>query len=149
MASSIPYQTAFQDVAPRTGILRNTAHPSDGPGPDVMNAATLIGDDVVNDAGEDLGEIEAIMLDVASGRIAYAVLQFDNKLFAVPWDALTLDAVEKRFVLPVTKERLAEAPGFDRDHWPTMAEPDWIEKIRAYYEDLPYLGDDPLSQSSG
>ena len=50
--------------------------PSNGPGPNVMDAATLAGDSVVDAAGEDLGKIEAIMLDVASGRIAYAVLSF-------------------------------------------------------------------------
>ena len=69
---------------------------SAGPGPEVMDAATLIGDKVVNAAGESLGEIEAIMLDVRSGRIAYAVLSFGgflgmgSKLFAIPWNALTL-----------------------------------------------------------
>ena len=71
---------------------------SDGPGPEVMSAETLIGDSVVNSAGEDLGDIKAIMLDVTTGRIAYAVLSFGgflgvgNKLFAIPWTALTLDA---------------------------------------------------------
>ena len=149
MASSIAYQTAFQDVPRNAGIVRDFAHPSDGPGPDVMDAKTLIGDDVVNESGEDLGKIEAIMLNVPSGHIAYAVLAFRHKLYAVPWDALTLDAIDKRFVLPVTPERLAEAPGFDKDHWPSMADPDWMEQIRSYYEDLPYIGDDPLSQSSG
>jgi hypothetical protein len=64
--------------------------PSNGPGPNVMDAATLAGDSVVNAAGEDLGKIEAIMLDVTSGRIAYAVLSFGGflgmgkKLFALP-----------------------------------------------------------------
>ena len=51
---------------------------------------------VVNDQGDDLGKIEAIMLDVTTGRIAYAVLSFGgflgmgNKLFAIPWSALDL-----------------------------------------------------------
>ena len=59
------------------------------------------------------------MLDVPSGRVAYAVLSFGGflgmgeKLFVVPWSALTLDTVNKRFVLDVTKERLKDAPGFD------------------------------------
>lgn len=59
--------------APIVGAERRR---SDGPGPDVMDAATLDGDTVVNSSGEDLGKIEAIMLDVTSGRIAYAVLSF-------------------------------------------------------------------------
>src|SRR3569623_2906303 len=68
-----------------------------GPGPQVMAADTLQGDKVVNPKGENLGKIEDIMIDVASGRVAYAVLSFGgilgigDKLFAIPWHALTLD----------------------------------------------------------
>ena len=103
------------DLEEHTEILRDPTYYSRGPGPDVMDAASLTGDHVVNAAGEHLGRIEAIMLDVRSGRIAYAVLSFGgflgihDKLFAIPWSALTLDAVHKRFVLDVAKERLEEA----------------------------------------
>ncbi|HYG31471.1 MAG TPA: PRC-barrel domain-containing protein, partial [Methylophilaceae bacterium] len=68
-----------------------------GPGPRLMGADTLIGNDVANHKDEDLGDIKEIMLDVPNGRIAYAVLSFGgflgmgNKLFAVPWEALKLD----------------------------------------------------------
>ena len=122
---------------------------SAGPGPEVMDAATLIGDKVVNAQGEGLGEIEAIMLDVRSGRIAYAVLSFGGflglgaKLFAIPWSAFTLDAREKRFVLKVSKEKLENAEGFDKDHWPSMADTAWAVKVHEYYEVVPYW-EDPL-----
>src|SRR5436853_6581567 len=136
--------------APMIGAERRR---SDGPGPEVMDAATLIGDGVVNSSGEDLGKIEAIMLDVTTGRIAYAVLSFGGflglgaKLFAIPWSALTLDAGEKRFILNVTKERLENAPGFDKDHWPSMADSTWATEIHAYYDIRPYW-DEPLSDDT-
>jgi len=129
-------------------IIGSERKTSDGPGPEVMDADTLIGDPVVNGAGEDLGEIKAIMLDVTSGRIAYAVLSFGgflgmgNKLFAIPWTALTLDTTEKRFVLNIAKERLENAPGFDQDHWPSMAEPQWATQLHSYYGARPYWDDD-------
>ena len=44
-----------------------------GPGPEMMTAATLTGNTVVNTADETLGKIEEIMLDVPGGRIAGAV----------------------------------------------------------------------------
>jgi sporulation protein YlmC with PRC-barrel domain len=115
-----------------------------GPGPEIMAASTLEGDAVVNTKGEDLGNIEEIMLDVPRGRIAYAVLSFGgfmgmgDKLFAIPWGALTLDAERKCFVLDVDKERLKLAPGFDKDHWPTMADPRWATDIHSYYGSRPY-----------
>jgi sporulation protein YlmC with PRC-barrel domain len=135
-------------------IVRDSTHRSNGPGPDVMDAASLTGDEVINAAGDDLGKIEAIMLDVRSGRIAYAVLSFGgflglgSKLFAIPWPALTLDAIQQRFVLDVSRERLESAPGFDKDHWPSMADRAWATDIHEYYDIEPYW-DDPLSASSG
>lgn len=145
------------DLEEHTEIVRDPTYYSPGPGPDVMDAASMIGDHVVNAAGEHLGKIEAIMLDVRAGRIAYAVLSFGgflgihNKLFAIPWPALTLDAVHKRFVLDVAKERLEGAPGFDKAHWPSMADPAWAAEVHAYYETDPYWDDrdDTLSASSG
>ncbi len=104
----------------------------EGPGPRIMAADTLVGNKVKNGAGKDLGEITHIMLDVTAGRIVYAVLSFGgiltigDKFFAIPWAALVLDTEQKCFVLNVDQERLIEAPGFDKDHWPSMAEEKWL-----------------------
>jgi sporulation protein YlmC with PRC-barrel domain len=111
-----------------------------GPGPHMMGADTLIGNDVHNKDGEDLGDIKEIMIDMRSGNVGYAVLAFGGvfgmgeKLFAVPWRALVLDTENKRFVLNVDKERLKMAPGFDRNHWPNMADQAWAREIHDYYE---------------
>ena len=110
-----------------------------GPGPQVMGADTLLGNDVYNGDGEDLGDIKEFMIDMASGRVSYAVLSFGgmlgfgDKLFAVPWQALTLDTANKRFTLAVPKDRLKDAPGFDKDHWPTMADPEWASGVHRFY----------------
>jgi sporulation protein YlmC with PRC-barrel domain len=112
---------------------------SHGPGPELMGADTLIGDSVVNAQHENLGDIKEIMLHVRSGQLAYAVLSFGgflgmgNKLFAVPWQALNLDTVNKRFVLDVDKERLKNAPGFDSDAWPDMSDMGWSSEIHSFY----------------
>jgi len=143
-------RTTTDTSVPKTGGAQiiHSDSVSDGPGPEVMDADTLIGDNVVNAAGEDLGEIKAIMLDVTSGRIAYAVLSFGgflgmgNKLFAIPWSALTLDTREKRFILNTAKERLENAPGFDKDHWPAMADANWARQLHEYYDVRPYWDDD-------
>jgi len=118
--------------------------PRHGPGPHLMGADTLIGNDVYNKQSEDLGEIKEIMLDMDSGRVSYAVLSFGGflgmgeKLFAVPWDALKLDTVNKRFVLDVNRDRLKSAPGFDKNQWPDMADATWEKSIHAYYGTKPY-----------
>ncbi|HSD73586.1 MAG TPA: PRC-barrel domain-containing protein [Steroidobacteraceae bacterium] len=115
-----------------------------GPGPEVMAASTLTGNDVMNSQGENLGDIKAIMLDVPRGRVAYAVLSFGgilgagDKLFAVPWGALKLDTDNKCFLLEVDKDQLKEAPGFDKDHWPSMADVQWASQVHRYYRTQPY-----------
>lgn len=110
-----------------------------GPGPHIMAADTLTGEKVVNQAGDGLGEITHIMLDITQGKIAYAVLSFggvfgiNDKLFAVPWHSLALDVDNKWFVLNIEKERLRDAPGFDKNHWPAMADPAFAKEVNAYY----------------
>lgn len=123
--------------------------PGEGPGPEVMAADTLEGDDVVNTKGEDLGEIKDIMIDVQSGRVAYAVLSsggflgVGDKLFAIPWSALTLDADRKCFILDVDKDKLKNAPGFDKHHWPSMADPTWASEVHAYFGQQTYWSSPP------
>lgn len=110
-----------------------------GPGPELMGADTLVGNDVFNHKDEDLGDIKEIMLDMRTGKVGYAVLSFGGflgmgeKLFAVPWNALVLDTKHKRFVLNVEKDRLEGAPGFDKGHWPDMSDPSWAKQIHSYY----------------
>ena len=144
--------TTAARTADGAAIVGAEIRDANGPGPRIMDAKTLIGDSVVNNAGDDLGKIEAIMLDVTTGRIAYAVLSFGgflgmgNKLFAIPWSALTLDADEQCFILNVAKDVLDGAPGFDKDHWPAMADPTWASELHSYYKAAPYW-DDPLRVS--
>jgi len=110
----------------------------------VLAASTLAGDAVKNSAGEDLGKLDEIMIDIPTGRVAYAVLSFGgfmrmgNKLFAVPWDALTVDEDQKHFILDVDKGRLENAPGFDKDNWPDMADRTWGTRIYSFYGRTPY-----------
>ena len=61
-----------------------------------------------------------------------------EKLFAIPWSALKLDTVKKRFTLDISKDRLEAAPGFDKDAWPRMADESWAMQVHAYYKAKPF-----------
>ena len=105
---------------------------------------TVIGSKVVNAQNEDLGKIEDLVIDARSGRIVYAVLSFGgflgmgDKYFAIPWNAFQLDLSEKRAVLNVAKNVLENAPGFDKDAWPNMADSTWGASIYKHYGYTPY-----------
>ena len=128
----------------RTAIVGSPEDTPDGPGPEIMAASTLDGDTVVNPAGEDLGKIKEIMIDVPRGRVAYAVLSsggflgIGDKLFAIPWSALTLDTDRECFILDITAERLEAAPGFDQNNWPRMADESWAAEVHNYYGQRKY-----------
>jgi sporulation protein YlmC with PRC-barrel domain len=110
----------------------------------VLSASSLKGDNVVNHQGEALGTIEEIMIDLDRGRIAFAVLSFGgflgmgDKLFAIPWQAFSVDTVQKRLVLNTKKELLEKATGFDKSNWPNMADPTWGSTVYGYYGYKPY-----------
>jgi sporulation protein YlmC with PRC-barrel domain len=105
----------------------------------VMSAGTLTGDDVYNGSGDKLGKVEDIMLDIANGKVAYVVLSFGgfmgmgDKLFAIPWQAFNLDQDNHRFILDVPKDKLENAPGFDKDNWPDMDSQSYGQQIYTYY----------------
>jgi sporulation protein YlmC with PRC-barrel domain len=112
--------------------------------PTVLSAGTITSDQVVNDAGEHLGKMQDIMIDLDSGRIAYAVMSFGgfmgtgDKLFAVPWEAFQVSFQDKNFILNVPKEKLKQAPGFDKNNWPAVANYTWLPEVYEYYGCTPF-----------
>jgi hypothetical protein len=111
---------------------------------------TVIGSRVVNAQNEDLGKIEDLALDAEAGRIAYAVLSsfggflgMGEKYFAIPWNAFHFNMKENRAVLNVDKKKLENAPGFDKDNWPNMADSVWGTSIHKHYGYTPYWEEAP------
>lgn len=105
----------------------------------VLSTSTITGDEVSNMQDEKLGKIHDIMIDISDGKIRYAVLTsggflgMGDRLFAVPWKALKHDAQNRCFVLDIDAERIKNAPGFDKDEWPNMADPSWNSSVESYY----------------
>jgi sporulation protein YlmC with PRC-barrel domain len=101
-----------------------------------LTASTLIKNKVYNREEERLGDIKDIMLNVHDGKIEYMIIEFGGflgigeKLFAVPFKALTLDTKRHAFILDQKKEVLENAPGFDKDHWPDT---NAMEETYAYW----------------
>jgi hypothetical protein len=100
---------------------------------------SVIGTKVVNAQNEDLGKIEDIILEAGSGRAAYAVLSFGgflgmgDKDFLIPWSAFSFDLANNRALLNVDKDRLKNAPGFDKNSWPNMTDPAFGQGVSQYY----------------
>lgn len=125
-------------VAPGSKKSQMSPH-THSAGAAVLSASTLEGDEIVNLKEERLGSVKEIMLDTGTGRVAYVVLSsggllgIGDRLFAIPWSALSLDVENKRFVLDADAERIRNAPGFDKDDWPDMADRSWVDTVHSYY----------------
>ena len=94
----------------------------------ILSATTLVGDKVTNADGEDLGKVEELMIDVESGSVD----------FAVPWASLAVDQKNKQLILNVTRDMLETAEGFDKDHWPDMADRAFMNSTYSHYGIKPW-----------
>ncbi len=106
-----------------------------------LRASKVIGADVENAKGDDIGEIKDMVVDTQSERVRYVVLShggilgIGDKLFAYPMSMVetTRSDDDNRFVMNVDKERLENAPGFDKDKWPDFADAKYTSEIDRYY----------------
>lgn len=105
-----------------------------------LSAKTLTGLRVKNLEGEDIGEIQDLMLDLENGRIIYTVLSFGgflgmgDKYFAIPMEALMFDpARDNQITLDVDKEVLENAPGFDKNDWPATPSQEYVQSVYEHY----------------
>lgn len=113
--------------------------------PSIWLSSELVGMKVVSQDGVGLGKIEDIVVHPGNDP-AYAVLSFGewhgigDKLFAMPWTVLRtvqLDSTKKdsarSLVLHLDRDQLKKAPGFDKQHWPSFANPEWAKDVDAFY----------------
>ncbi len=109
-----------------------------------MRASDLNGMEVRNAQNEDLGTIDDLVIDLQTGQVRYAalssggVLGVGAKLYAVPWNAFRLQRTDNdnyHLLLNATPQQFENAPGFDKDNWPNMADPQWRTTNDAYYND--------------
>jgi sporulation protein YlmC with PRC-barrel domain len=117
---------------------RTSGRESESSCSNITPATTLEGHMIIAADGQAIGKVREIMLDLQAGRIVYVVvstggfLGFGNKLFALPWSALTFDATRRCLLLAISSERLKSAPHFDKHHWPSMVDCTWASVDRHY-----------------
>ena len=113
--------------------------------------SSLIGSDKVEGTavyGADnkrIGEVERIMIDKMSGKVAYAVLGYGGFLgmgenhYPTPWSSLDYDTNLGGYKIDVTKDDLDKAPKYANENdWQWSRQND--ERVYSYYEANPYWG---------
>jgi sporulation protein YlmC with PRC-barrel domain len=92
-----------------------------------MRASEIIGAKVQSNNGQDLGDVQDLIVNADDGQVDYVIvafggfLGFGEKLFAYPVDRFNAADDGKQLVLTnVTEQQMKDAPGFDRSTWPTF-----------------------------
>lgn len=138
---SMPNRSDATFVSPHPELDRERA-----PAPFTFRLSRdLIGMKVVSSSGDHLGRIEDLVVHPGSEQ-SYVVLSFGgwlgvgDKYFAMPWSVLkpghqgsSVDHGERSLVLPLDRERLKSAPGFDKSSWPSLANANWTRDVNAFY----------------
>jgi sporulation protein YlmC with PRC-barrel domain len=110
-------------------------------------ASELLGMNVKNRQNEKIGEVKDLIVDLHSGHIAYAVvssggiLGIGDKLVAVPARSFEYSETDKKLVLNVDKQILADAPRFEKDRWPDISDVRWNTEVYQHYGQHPYWSD--------
>jgi sporulation protein YlmC with PRC-barrel domain len=82
-------------------------------------ASRVKGTSVYNDKGDKIGTVEDIVLDKQSNQIMFAALGFGGfvgigeKYYPVPWSMLDYSEDKGGYVVPLSKDRLENAPSYD------------------------------------
>ncbi|MFN7139046.1 MAG: PRC-barrel domain-containing protein, partial [Limisphaerales bacterium] len=106
-------------------------------------ASELVGMNVRNQQGEQIGEIRDVVLDLNTGHVAYAVINADrfldtrNELVAVPPSLFT--TTDARTVsLNATRNNLMNAPRFQRENWAQVSNQQFVSRVYSHYGQQPY-----------
>ena len=110
----------------------------------LISADKVQGTPVYNTQGESLGEVEDVMIDKRSGKIAYAVMSFGgflgigNDYHPLPWKTLKYDTRQGGYVVGLTKQQLEGAPRFASNDNPAWGNRAFEQSIHDYYKAPPY-----------
>jgi sporulation protein YlmC with PRC-barrel domain len=107
----------------------------------LISGKTIQGTRVYSPAGDELGHIDDVMIDAASGKTVYGVLEFGGFLglgsdhHAIPFGKLKYDHTRDGYVTDLTREQLDAAPQHD-ESWRENRE--WQKRSHDYYGVTPY-----------
>jgi hypothetical protein len=113
-------------------MARATAHPDRR----LISSEDVQGTNVYAVDGNSLGEIDYLVIDQISGRVAYAITTFGSfaglaqRHYPIPWTALEYDTGLKGYRTGITEAQLRDAPAFGDDSW---FDRDWEMRTHQHY----------------
>lgn len=115
-----------------------TNHPGD-PAFHLIAAKRVQGTSVYNTALEKLGSVEDVMIDKATGRIAYAVLSFGgfwgigDRFYPLPWEKLAFNTEMGGYVVDIDRDVLEGAPSYTDEATAAWHDVEWGRGVYTHY----------------
>jgi sporulation protein YlmC with PRC-barrel domain len=107
-----------------------------------LQTSKLVGRKVKSSEGKDIGVIKDIVLDRATGCMAYTVLSTGGegtgitsgggKIVAIPWAVYSLTSDLSVLTVNVDRRKIYNAPAFDYTRMDEYARPDYIDNVYSY-----------------
>ena len=100
--------------------------------------------DLVNEKGQDLGQVQNFVVDMLTGRIAFVIVAFGGMLgisdrwFAMPWEIMVWSPEKRKFVVDMPQNVFETAPGMHKDKWMEEINSDWLAKCYLHFGLAPY-----------
>lgn len=116
-----------------------SAHPNRS----LISSETVKGTDVYGVGGDKIGEIDHLMIDKPTGKVAYAVMSFGGFLglghshYPIPWGMLKYNTQREGYEAAISETQLKDAPQFTDDVWTSR---DWETRTHQHYRVPPYSG---------
>jgi sporulation protein YlmC with PRC-barrel domain len=105
----------------------------------LVRASELMGKDVRDQRGQEVGEINDAVIDLVGQRVHYVVLELDrgwfqsDRMMPLPVSAISRAAGREELVLNRDREQLRNAPAFERNQWPNFSEANTRQRYDAYH----------------
>jgi hypothetical protein len=102
----------------------------------LISSEDVQGTTVYGSGDKHVGQVDHLMIDKLSGRVAYAVISFGGFLglghshYPVPWAALKYNTSLDGFRTGITERQLKDAPKFSDDSW---GDRDWEMRTHKHY----------------
>lgn len=113
----------------------------DQPNHQCISSNDVNGTKVFGSDGTNIGEIDHLLIDKVSGRVAYAVMSFGGFMglghshYPIPWSALNYNKELDGFLTNITEQQLKDAPEFSDDSWQDR---DWETRTHRHYRAQEY-----------
>lgn len=117
---SLANREIFEDIDRTYGYQGNMKNAR------LVRASDVVGMDVNGRDGKDIGDIKELVIDMAAGKVRYAVLEFDpgwfksEKLYAFPLSSFSARQDDDELMLNVDKQKLSTMKSFDSKSWDTV-----------------------------